>query len=143
MNILVIHGPNLNLLGKRKPEIYGKDTLADIEYWLQSQPEAKKTTIRFYQSNHEGDIIDTLHGAREWADGIIINPGAFTHYSYAIRDAVEAVEIPAIEVHLSDIHSREDFRKISVIAPVCIDQVTGLGKGSYLEGLKRLLGKIT
>jgi len=141
--ILVIHGPNLNLLGERKPEVYGKETLADIDYWLQSQPEAKNIAIRFYQSNHEGDIIDTIQGAREWANGIIINPGAFTHYSYAIRDAIEAIDIPTIEVHLSDIFAREDFRKVSVISSICIDQISGLGKGSYLEGLKRLLKQIS
>ena len=139
LNILVIHGPNLNLLGTRKTEIYGNESLADVEYWFQSHPGSKKVILRFFQSNHEGDIIDTMHGAREWASGIIINPGAFTHYSYAIRDAIEAINIPTIEVHVSDIHAREEFRKVSVIKPVCIDQISGLGKKSYLEGLDRLL----
>ncbi len=138
MNILIVHGPNLNLLGERNPEQYGTETLAELEYWLQSQPEAETCVLRFFQSNHEGEIIDTLHGARDWANGIIINPGALTHYSYALRDAIESVNIPTVEVHLSDIHSREDFRKVSVLVPVCKAQVSGLGKRSYLEGLIKL-----
>ncbi len=138
MNILVISGPNLNLLGKREPEIYGSETLEDIQRWLCKQPETVDMELRFFQSNHEGTIIDTLHDAIDGTDGIIINPGAFTHYSYAIRDAIAAVHIPTVEVHLSDIHNREDFRKISVIKPVCIKQIYGLGKTGILEGLKIL-----
>ena len=142
MNILVINGPNLNLLGIREPDIYGNETLSDIENWLNQQPESNGHTIFWYQSNHEGDLIDRIHEAMGNSDGIIINPGAFTHYSYAIRDAISAVEIPTVEVHLSDLRKREEFRQVSVISPVCADQVTGMGKDSYLEGLNRLLQKI-
>ena len=138
MNILVINGPNLNLLGERQPEIYGENTLEELMMWLQTSPEGANHSFKFYQSNHEGTIIDSLHDEKEWADGIIINAGAFTHYSYAIRDAISAVNIPTVEVHLSAIMDREDFRKISVLKDVCIKQVYGLGKHSYIEGLKIL-----
>jgi len=138
MNILIINGPNLNLLGTREPGIYGENTLEELMMWLQTTPAGSGHSFKFSQSNHEGDIIDTLHDERLWANGIIINPGAFTHYSYAIRDAISAVNIPTVEVHLSDINNREEFRKISVIAPVCINQISGLGKESYIEGLKLL-----
>ena len=139
MNILVINGPNLNLLGTREPEIYGTDTLEELMMWLETSPSGADHSFKFFQSNHEGEIIDTLHDERHWAQGVLINPAAFTHYSYAIRDAISAVEIPAIEVHLSDIQNREEFRQISVISPVCVDQVSGMGKDSYLKGLKLLL----
>ena len=139
MNILVINGPNLNLLGTREPEIYGPETLEELMMWLETSQQGSKHSFKFFQSNHEGEIIDTIHDERHWAAGILINPAAFTHYSYAIRDAISAVEIPAIEVHLSDIHNREEFRQISVISPVCVDQVSGMGKDSYLKGLKLLL----
>ena len=139
MNILVINGPNLNLLGKREPEIYGHETLEELMLWLETSSESINIKFKFYQSNHEGEIIDTIQDERHWAAGILINPAAFTHYSYAIRDAISAVEIPAIEVHLSDIQNREEFRQISVISPVCIDQVSGMGKDSYLKGLNLLL----
>jgi len=138
MNILVINGPNLNLLGTREPEIYGKDTLDELMMWLETTPDGSDHSFKFFQSNHEGEIIDTLHDERNWASGIIINPGAFTHYSYALRDAIAAVQIPTVEVHLSDIHNREEFRHISVIEPVCINQISGLGKDSYIKGLKLL-----
>ena len=141
MNILVINGPNLNLLGERHPEIYGKDTLDDLMDWLQNTSEGLKQDFKFYQSNHEGNIIDYIHSNRQWADGIILNAGAFTHYSYAIRDAIEAVGIDTIEVHISDIKNREEFRKKSVLEDVCLHQIYGLGKLSYLEGLKILLNK--
>ena len=139
MNILVINGPNLNLLGTREPEIYGEDTLDELMMWLETNPISTEHSFKFYQSNHEGDIIDTIHDERHWAHGILINPGAFAHYSYAIRDAISAVKIPTVEVHISDIHKREEFRQISVISQVCIDQFSGLGKDSYLEGLERLI----
>ena len=139
MNILVINGPNLNLLGAREPEIYGKETLEELMMWLETNPIASGHSFKFFQSNHEGEIIDTIHDERHWAKGILINPGAFTHYSYAIRDAISAIGIPTIEVHLSNIHNREDFRQISVISPVCIDQVIGLGKDSYVKGLDLLI----
>lgn len=143
MNILIINGPNLNLLGIRSPEHYGTQTLEELNSWLQSLVAGKPVVLKFYQSNHEGAIIDTLHGIRNWADGILINPGAFSHYSYAIRDAVEAVGIPAVEVHLSDIKVREEFRRISVIAPVCLAQYSGAGKDSYRLGLEHLLTTLT
>ena len=139
MNVLVINGPNLNLLGTREPEIYGNDTLEELMMWLETNPISTEHSFKFYQSNHEGEIIDTIHDERHWAHCILINPGAFAHYSYAIRDAIAAVDIPTVEVHLSDIHNREEFRKISVISKVCIDQVYGLGKDSYLEGLQLLI----
>lgn len=143
MNILVLNGPNLNLLGTRQPEIYGTETLDDLMSWLSHSPEAIGHDFRFFQSNHEGDIIDAIHQKRFWADGILINPGAFAHYSYAIRDAIASVDIPAVEVHLSGVHEREEFRKRSVIEAVCIAQVAGLGKQSYLEGLKKLLETVS
>ena len=139
MNILVINGPNLNLLGIREPDVYGNETLSDIENWLNQQPESNGHTIFWYQSNHEGDLIDRIHEAMGNSDGIIINPGAFTHYSYALRDAISSVNIPAVEVHLSDTEKREDFRKLSVITDVCIKRVSGFGKKSYLIGLQALL----
>ena len=138
MNIFVVNGPNLNLLGSREPEVYGKDTLEELMMWLQMSPTGADHSFKFFQSNHEGEIIDALHDERHWASGIIINPGALTHYSYSIRDAISAIGIPTIEVHLSDIHNREAFRQVSVISPVCIKQVSGLGKDSYTEGLKIL-----
>tara|TARA_B110000116_G_C16659092_1_gene500882 strand:- start:306 stop:737 length:432 start_codon:yes stop_codon:yes gene_type:complete len=139
MNILVINGPNLNLLGTREPEIYGTDTLEELMMWLETSPSGTNHSFKFFQSNHEGEIIDTLHDERHWAQGVLINPAAFTHYSYAIRDAISAVEIPTVEVHLSDLRKREEFRQISVISSVCVDQVSGLGKDSYLKGLNLLL----
>ena len=139
MNILVINGPNLNLLGIREPDVYGSETLSDIENWLNEQPESNGHIIFWFQSNHEGDLIDRIHEAMGNSDGIIINPGAFTHYSYALRDAISSVNIPTVEVHLTDIESREDFRKLSVITDVCIKRAAGFGKKSYLIGLQALL----
>ena len=138
MNILVINGPNLNLLGSRSPEIYGQETLDELMTWLEKSPESSGEQFKFYQSNHEGDIIDILHDEKEWAEGILINAGAFTHYSYAIRDAIETVNIPTVEIHISDIKNREEFRKRSVLEDVCLLQISGLGKFSYLEGVKAL-----
>ena len=138
MNILVINGPNLNMLGIREPEIYGSETLEELMMWLEKSPEAINHKFKFYQSNHEGVIIDTLHDERQWCDAVIINPGAFAHYSYAIRDAIESINKPAIEVHLSDIHSREPFRNKSVISDVCIKMICGKGKKGYLEALELL-----
>lgn len=135
MNILILHGPNLNLLGQREPEVYGSSTLAQINQVIRR--EARKIGIgtRIYQRNGEGQLIDLLHRHRFWADGVILNPGAYTHYSYALRDAVAAVQKPTIEVHLSDIHKRESWRKISVIKPVCVAQLMGKGVQGYLEAL--------
>ena len=138
MNILVINGPNLNLLGEREPEIYGKDTLEELMTWFETTPEAMGIQFKFYQSNHEGEIIDTIHDERHWCQSIIINPGAFSHYSYAIRDAISAVNKSTIEVHLSDIKKRESFRKKSVISDVCLKAISGKGKQVYLEALKYL-----
>ena len=138
MNILVINGPNLNLLGEREPEIYGNDTLEELMMWLETSSHGRNHNFKFYQSNHEGVLIDAIHDERQWANGMIINAGALSHYSYAIRDAISSIGIPTVEVHLSDIMEREDFRKISVIKDVCVRQVYGLGKKSYLEGLKIL-----
>ena len=138
MNILVINGPNLNLLGTREPEIYGTDTLEELMMWLETNPISSDQSFKFYQSNHEGEIIDTIQDERQWANGLLINPAAFTHYSYAIRDTISSVAIPTVEVHLSDIHNREEFRQISVISPVCIEQVIGFGKDSYIKGLEIL-----
>jgi len=130
-------------LGKREPEIYGRETLADIESWLASSPESSDHSIKWFQSNHEGAIIDQIHGSINSIDGIIINPGALTHYSYAIRDAIASVNIPTVEVHLSDIENRETFRKVSVIKDVCIVQIKGLGKIGYLNGLTVLTKHIS
>ena len=138
MRILIINGPNLNLLGKREPEVYGSETLDEIMEWLKRTPEAQEHELEHFQSNHEGAIIDQIHNAMGQSDGIIINPGAYSHTSYAIRDAITSVGIPTMEVHLSDIYNREEFRRVSVISPVCVGQVSGLGKTSYLEGLKKL-----
>tara|TARA_Y100000996_G_C22033910_1_gene442063 strand:+ start:50 stop:487 length:438 start_codon:yes stop_codon:yes gene_type:complete len=139
MNILIVNGPNLNLLGKREPNIYGVDTLGDIENWINDELSVRDIRLQWYQSNHEGKIIDRLHRAmQDKNDGIIINPGAYTHYSYAIRDAIAAISIPTIEVHLSDIKSREKFRQTSVIQDVCLEKISGLGKNGYLEAVNVL-----
>ena len=138
MRYLIINGPNLNLLGTREPDIYGNENLWDIETWLNNNLDSNAHSIEWLQSNHEGEIIDYLHDALGKVDGIVINPGALTHYSYSIRDAISSINIPTVEVHLSDINKREGFRKISVIKDVCIAQVSGLGKNGYLEAVKTL-----
>ncbi|MBN1543050.1 type II 3-dehydroquinate dehydratase [candidate division KSB1 bacterium] len=142
MRILVIHGPNLNLLGEREPEIYGNLGLEAVNQRIRRLTNSLDVQVDFFQSNHEGEIIDYLHHNRHTADGIVINPGAFTHYSYALRDAVSAVNLPCVEVHLSNIQQREDFRKISVIEPVCIAQISGMGVDSYLQGIEVLMAHL-
>lgn len=135
--ILVIHGPNLNLLGTRERETYGQETLEEVNRHIASQ--FKNIEIEFFQSNSEGEIIDAIQRAEKDFDGIVINPGGLTHYSIAIRDAIAAVKMPVVEVHLSNIYSREEFRHRSVIAPVCKGQISGFGKESYVLGVQALL----
>jgi 3-dehydroquinate dehydratase-2 len=138
--ILVIHGPNLNLLGQREPEVYGSLTLDEINQRLQDYAAGQDVTLRDFQSNHEGALIDALHDAMDWADGVVFNPGAYTHTSYALRDAISAVGLPVVEVHMSNVHARERFRHRSLLAPVCLGQVVGFGWRSYLLGLQALHG---
>lgn len=140
--ILVLNGPNLNLLGKREPEIYGSLTLADINAHLQARAAEAGVSIAFFQSNHEGALVDAVQDAEGSADFILLNAAAFTHYSIALRDAIAAVSVPVIEIHLSNIHRREEFRHTSVIAPVVMGQVAGFGAESYLGALEIALMKI-
>ena len=137
--ILIIHGPNLNLLGTREPEIYGKMTLREINANLNKYAKEKKISLKIVQSNSEGKIIDLIQKAKGKFDGIIINPAAYTHYSIAIYDTILAVGIPTIEVHLSNIYKREEFRRKSVIAPACVGQICGFGWRSYILGMDALI----
>ena len=139
MRVLLIHGPNLNLLGTREPGIYGMETLDSINRKCMKLADELGIELDIQQSNSEGEIIDAIQAAANNARGIVINPGAYTHYSYAIRDAVAAVKIPTVEVHLSNIHSREEFRHKSVIAPVAAGQIAGFGANSYLLGLRAVV----
>ena len=134
LRLLILHGPNLNLLGEREPSIYGTMTLVELNRRLRKHARGK-FKLSIFQSNHEGEIIDRIHEARRWAHGIVINPGAYTHYSYAIRDAIASVRPPTIEVHLSDIKKRENFRRRSVIADVCQSQISGFGWESYTRAI--------
>jgi 3-dehydroquinate dehydratase-2 len=138
-NILVLHGPNLNLLGRREPAVYGRATLAEIDARLAAVAADRGAELRILQSNHEGALIDAIHEAISWADGILINPAAYTHTSVALRDAIVGSGLPAVEVHLSNVHAREPFRHTSWIAPVCLGQISGFGPYSYELGLLALL----
>lgn len=131
INILVLHGPNLNLLGEREPEIYGSQSLNELDSWLRKMCDELGIKLRTQQSNHEGELIDAIQEARKWADGIVFNPGGYTHTSVALRDAIAGIEIPVIEVHLSNVDSREPFRRKSLISPVCLGKISGFGWRSY------------
>lgn len=140
MNIVVIHGPNLSFLGIREPEIYGQETLETLNQKIEDFAQDLNISCEFFQSNHEGEIIDRIQQAHlDQADGLVINPGAFTHYSYAVHDALAGADVPAVEVHLSNVHQREEFRKQSVTAPACIGQITGFGSAGYLLAIQALV----
>jgi 3-dehydroquinate dehydratase-2 len=141
MNVLLLNGPNLNLLGEREPEVYGKTTLAELEAAVLTRARELGANLRTFQSNHEGALIDELHQSRRWAHGVVFNPGALTHYSYAIRDAISGTKLRVVEVHLSDIKSREPFRAVSVIEDVCAHQIRGKGVQGYIEALEWLCAR--
>ncbi len=138
LKLCVIHGPNLNLLGAREPDIYGTGTYDEMNRRIKEQAKVVDVEVRIFQSNSEGEIIDMIHQASDWSDGIVINPGAYTHYSYAIRDALAAVRLPIAEVHLSNVHGREDWRRESVISPVSTGQIIGFGINGYLLALSAM-----
>ena len=139
MKIIIVNGPNLNLLGEREPEIYGSETLNQINEWIKNHDVCQGIDLEFFQSNSEGAIIDFIHSKRKEVQCLVINPGALTHYSYALRDAIVGTEMKAVEVHLSDIHDRENFRKISVIKSICLTQIVGEGKQGYIKAIQYIL----
>ena len=139
MTIFVVHGPNLNLLGEREPSVYGTLTLAELNAQILAYGRTRGCGVRTYQSNHEGRLLDALQRARRWASGVVINPGAYGHTSYALRDCIAGIKVPTVEVHLSDVEAREPFRRVSTIADVCIGKISGRGPQSYLDGIDLLL----
>ena len=139
MRILVLNGPNLNLLGQREPGIYGSENYEYLCNLCKQHGQVKGAQVACFQSNHEGDLIDMIHGAMGVYDGIVFNPGAFTHYSYALHDALKAVPVPCVEVHISDIHAREEWRRVSVTAPACVKQIWGMGLQGYLVAMDYFL----
>ncbi|HEY4055720.1 MAG TPA: type II 3-dehydroquinate dehydratase [Kofleriaceae bacterium] len=142
MKIQVLHGPNLNLLGSRDPKVYGKTTLAEIDRELTKRAQKRGAVLRSAQSNIEGELVDLIQMAKGWASAIVINPGGYTHTSVAIRDAIDAVGIPTVEVHLSNIHAREEFRHTSLTAATCVGQISGFGANSYYLGLDAALAHV-
>ena len=141
-SLLILNGPNLNLLGLRQPEVYGRTTLAELEAWCHSRAADRGAELAFRQSNHEGQLLDWIHGARGTADGIILNAGAYTHTSSALMDALSSAEVPAIELHLSNVHAREDFRHRSYVAKVAVGLICGFGPDGYLLAIDAMLGHL-